>query len=797
MHKILIHKIIIGLILSISITNGSFAQAPLVFDVENRTVSGCVTAPGNTSTSLSSLPDPFSFTNGGGVSTFDDWTCRRNQIKSDIEHFEIGPKPPKPSSVTATYSGGKLTVVCTNNGQTLTLTSNVTIPSGSGPFPIVIGMNAPSGQLSANLFSGVIQIPFNHDQVVSYGAGSGSMNAGDPYFKLYPGTNIGKYSAWSWGISRLIDGIELVKAQMNADLERIAVTGCSYAGKMALFGGAFDERIALTIAQESGGGGINSWRMSQQYTTRTGVNVEKIDNTNYSWFKSSLKNVNPNSLPYDHHELIAMIAPRALLILGNPTQEWLCDESGYKSTMAAAEVWKAMGVSDRLGFVFAPDHNHCSASTGQNTAVTAFVNKFLKNNTSTNTAIRTNPTKGTQQNLTINSSVFNWTTPTITFTPKNPNTPQVTITAPTNGVSIEQGETVTIKTTVTDADNNVTKVELFAGTYKIGEDNTAPYTFNWSPLVAGKYALTAVATDASSNTGTSTVVLINVTAPPYEIIKTPLAPTIDGIADEIWNNSSVLEIEATNVIVGTVSNKEDLSGKAKFLWDNTNLYVFTTIIDNVKVNDSPNAYDDDAVEIYLDINNDKASTYGANDVQYTFGWNDGTTVGSLPSGRSTVGISYTALSTTNGYIIEAKIPWSTVLGSPAINQFIGLDFMINDDDNGDGRDKKLAWSATTDDAWQNPSLFGVAKLVGEPIITGSTTTFSTSSLSYFPNPFTDDLTIRVNENSSYQLIGIDGRVVEEGIVEKEANIGKNLQKGSYLLRLHINGEFKTRIVLKN
>ena len=43
----------------------------------------------------------------------------------------------------------------------------------------------------------------------------------------------------------------------------MAISGCSFAGKMALFAGAFDERIALTIAQEPGGGGVNAWRVSE------------------------------------------------------------------------------------------------------------------------------------------------------------------------------------------------------------------------------------------------------------------------------------------------------------------------------------------------------------------------------------------------------------------------------------------------------------------------------------------------------------------------------------------------------
>src|SRR5215218_10310315 len=83
--------------------------------------------------------------------------------------------------------------------------------------------------------------------------------------KLYPqlwGVS-GQYSAWAWGVSRIIDGLELIKESLPIDLKHLAVTGCSYAGKMALFSGAFDERIALPIAQESGGGGAPAWRVSE------------------------------------------------------------------------------------------------------------------------------------------------------------------------------------------------------------------------------------------------------------------------------------------------------------------------------------------------------------------------------------------------------------------------------------------------------------------------------------------------------------------------------------------------------
>jgi len=348
------------------------------------------------------LPNPFAMHDGSIITSKAQWPCRRAEIKADIEKYEIGPKP-EPPTVQATLSGSNLSVKVTVGANSITLTSTV---SGSGSC-VVIGMNN-----TASIVSGCTQVPFKHDQVVGYNNGGGAQNQSDPFYKLYPSLwgKIGNYTAWSWGISRLIDGLEQVKAQMNIDTTKIATWGCSYAGKMSLFGGAFDERVALTIVEESGGGGINAWRTSQDFTARTGTNIEKIDNTNYAWFMSSMKTLDPYSLPHDHHELIAMIAPRATIILGNGDYEWLGDESGYKSTIAAINVFKALGVADHIGYDFTSGHGHCQAPAAQTASVKTFVDRYLKGGTgSPNVAIK--PTSTTF--MLDTAGVIDWTTPTL------------------------------------------------------------------------------------------------------------------------------------------------------------------------------------------------------------------------------------------------------------------------------------------------------------------------------------------------------------------------------------------------
>ncbi|MDR0371803.1 MAG: carbohydrate binding domain-containing protein [Prevotellaceae bacterium] len=367
------------------------ATPPLVYNVEN-TGASCPAPPLPDVDELPSvvrLPNPFEWSDGSGImTTVDQWACRRAEIKAEIEHYEIGLKPERPENITASYEEGVLTVVVTKGDKTVTLTSNVTIPEGTGPFPVIIGMNSATGSLSASYFQNCVHIPFMHNQVAAYGNGNKDLDA--PFYQMYPElSSNGDYSAWAWGVSRLIDGIEMVRTELNVNMERIAVTGCSYAGKMALFAGAFDERVALTIAQESGGGGSASWRVSE-----TLGSVEKISSTNYSWFMPALRdnfNGRVEKLPYDHHELMAMVAPRALLVLGNDGWEWMADESGYVACMGAMEVWKLMGIEDRFGFDFTGGHNHCQACDSQNDAVSRFVNRFLYGDDTEDTAITTHP----------------------------------------------------------------------------------------------------------------------------------------------------------------------------------------------------------------------------------------------------------------------------------------------------------------------------------------------------------------------------------------------------------------------
>lgn len=335
---------------------------------------------------IATLPDPFAWADGSGRSTdFKDWKRHRFEIAHQLQHYELGMKPVTPrDSIEATLNNDTLRVIVHENGEVLLLTAPIKYPEGNGPFPAIIGIGRSTGALPEQLFDKrkIAQITFDFIQVMSHTQKRGN----EPINRLYPEqTEMGSYCAWSWGISRLIDGLEKVGKKSRIDLSHLAISGCSFAGKMALFAGAFDERIALTIAQEPGGGGVNAWRVSE-----TLENVETLGRTNYAWFLESMRQFagkNVNRLPIDHHELAALIAPRALLVLGNTDYEWLAEESNYVSCQAARMVWKAFGIEDRMGFSIQGGHMHCMLPKSQYPEVEAFIDKFLLGKTYVDTFV--------------------------------------------------------------------------------------------------------------------------------------------------------------------------------------------------------------------------------------------------------------------------------------------------------------------------------------------------------------------------------------------------------------------------
>lgn len=367
----------------------------------------CAAVPGNINlVANSKLPDPFKLISGSRITTKADWKCRRNEISELIQRYELGTKPPKPSSLTASLSGNTLTITAGEGGKSVSFTVTITYPSsGTAPYPAIIGYGGGSIPIPA----GVAKISFNNDDM---GGQSGTRGVGK-FFQLYgSGHSAGSIMAWAWGVSRIIDALEITpSARINT--ARIGVTGCSRNGKGALAAGAFDERIALTIPQESGSGGSACWRLSE-YQKSQGTNVQTASHASQEqpWFSSNFNSyvsaANINRLPHDHHMLAGLVAPRGLLIIDNTSMEWLGNLASFGCMKVAQEIYKALGESDAMGVSQKGHADHCGFPSSQQQELTAFVNKFLLGG-SANTAYSV-----TDGNFNFQQSQFvDWTTPTL------------------------------------------------------------------------------------------------------------------------------------------------------------------------------------------------------------------------------------------------------------------------------------------------------------------------------------------------------------------------------------------------
>ncbi len=88
--------------------------------------------------------------------------------------------------------------------------------------------------------------------------------------------------------------------------------------------------------------------------------------------------------------------------------------------------------------------------------------------------------------------------------------PRVSITSPSNGAIFAEGTRVSIAASASDSDGNITKVEFYRGSTKLGEDLNSPYTYDWNTVISGTHNLTAIATDNLGKSTTSSSVRITV-----------------------------------------------------------------------------------------------------------------------------------------------------------------------------------------------------------------------------------------------------------------------------------------------
>ncbi|HKO47734.1 MAG TPA: PE PGRS family protein, partial [Polyangiaceae bacterium] len=329
------------------------------------------------------LPDPFMMLDGTRITNKSQWACRREEIRKQLFKYVFGEKPiPAAGSVSGTVTSSKISVKVSEGGKSCSFDATVEMNGATAPAPAIIIYDGGLGS-SLPIPKGVAKITF---RAIEGGAGAKT----GPFFTFYGSNHPAGYMvAQAWQVSRIIDLLQQNPGTIDAD--HLGVTGCSRNGKGAFAGGVFDNRIALTIPCESGIGGTVGLRLKQQLDP--GESESPYAAISYvRWLSdvalgpftsgSSASADNTERLPVDMHEAIALIAPRALYIVDNPSI--LDPKSAYVTAMAGQTIFETLGVGDRFTYQGASG-SHCQWRPQYNASLSATIDRFLKGNNSSPT----------------------------------------------------------------------------------------------------------------------------------------------------------------------------------------------------------------------------------------------------------------------------------------------------------------------------------------------------------------------------------------------------------------------------
>ena len=351
------------------------------------------------------LPDPLVMFDGTRVTTPEQWQTRRKpELKALFAHYMYGAMPPAPH-ITATVRS--VNDKCLDGKATLKQISIALGPQGCPPIELMLitpnqradakppavfvglnfggnhtVLNDPNIRLPENWLpngTGVVNNKATDagrgtaasywavDRIIERGYALATFYYGDvapdrpdftggvfPYFAVnghatHQPEDWGAIAAWAWGLQRTVDYL-VTDPAVNA--KRIIVFGHSRNGKAALLAGALDERIAAIVANMSGCGGAAPSRCHNP----AAETVTRINTSFPHWFNANFHAFNgqEEKLPFDQNCLIALCAPRPVLLSCGTEDQWANPPGQFDTLLAARPVYRLLGKAGLLDGVTSP-----------------------------------------------------------------------------------------------------------------------------------------------------------------------------------------------------------------------------------------------------------------------------------------------------------------------------------------------------------------------------------------------------------------------------------------------------------
>ncbi len=339
------------------------------------------------------MPNPAVMLDGTKVTAQADWEAkRRPELKALFEHYMYGKYPAKPEKVTAKVLfenakafGGKGTLreveITFGPPEWPKIYLLIAVPNGKTPAPCFVGpnfqgnhclvadervritpdwcyANTPGVKNNKATAAGrgkVLDVwPFEQAMEKGYAVAtfySGDIQPDRPNVREGMRATLPEYKGeappdetatimwWAWGVHRAVD---FLLTDKSIDAKRLAVVGHSRLGKTALLAGALDDRIAVVIPHQSGCGGAGPSR-SQNAKAET---VKRINTSFPHWFCGNFKAFNDDTakLPFDQNCLVALCAPRPVLLTNAEEDQWANPGGQFDVLKAAAPAYELYGI---------------------------------------------------------------------------------------------------------------------------------------------------------------------------------------------------------------------------------------------------------------------------------------------------------------------------------------------------------------------------------------------------------------------------------------------------------------------
>ncbi len=328
---------------------------------------------------LGELPDPFEFDGGGRVKTEEDWQRRKAELYKSVIDLQYGTAPKNEfleverihealdHSVYRLHVGRK--------SRPMTFRMTLLLPNGVKNPPVIVDgdccfnyymnkewLNAAMSrgvawalfdrtELVHDVYSSCGCQPEKLENVYNYDTGRGK----GQFYDSYPECRCGAIAAWAWGYSRVVDALETIGL---TDKNFVVFTGHSRGGKTCALAGALDERAVIVNPNETNAGACSCYRT--RMTAEVGGKIFRSEELKdvaggfVWWFGDRLLDYadKPQELPFDSHELKAMIAPRTLFVSEAADDIWGNPIGSWQTTAAAKEAYAFLGAEDELFWYF-------------------------------------------------------------------------------------------------------------------------------------------------------------------------------------------------------------------------------------------------------------------------------------------------------------------------------------------------------------------------------------------------------------------------------------------------------------